>query len=204
MGVAMVLCAIWVRKDYMKRLWPLLLVLPIVFHFAAPGAEQSILKTFGNTSTLTKRAGQGGSGRLADIKPGFLVWKERPFTGIGLGVGLADTPITNHYKIVSASSVKPMHSLVFDNQYMSALVFMGLLGVIGMVWFVVGAVVKLGRTARRQQGLHGDLVAACAISAAGFAMSLGTFDAFAFVQDTLVFFMIVAIGLTVRRTFRAE
>ena len=45
--------------------------------------------------------------------------------------------------------------------------------------------------------MNGALLAACAISAAGFGAGMATFDAFTFVQSTLLFFIIVALGLRV-------
>ena len=65
-----------------------------------------------------------------------------------------------------------------------------------VVWFVWGSVVKLARAARRRIG-QGDLMACC-VSRAGFGASMAVFDAFYFVQCTLFFFMIVAMGLRVR------
>jgi hypothetical protein len=59
-------------------------------------------------------------------------------------------------------------------------------------------VIKLARAARRRLGRPSDLLAACCISAAGFGASMALFDAFYFVQSTLLFFMILGIGFRVR------
>ncbi|MGH3112519.1 MAG: hypothetical protein ACRDOP_03535, partial [Gaiellaceae bacterium] len=63
------------------------------------------------------------------------------------------------------------------------------------VW---GSVLKLARAARRRLGQPSDLLAACSISVAGFGASMAVFDAFYFVQCTLFFFVIAAIGFRVR------
>jgi len=67
-----------------------------------------------------------------------------------------------------------------------------------VLWFVWGGVRRMVTTARRFTGHASDLVAACAIACAGFGVGMLTFDAFAFVQCTLVFFVIAAIGLRTR------
>jgi hypothetical protein len=56
-----------------------------------------------------------------------------------------------------------------------------------MVWRLVGA-------ARRARGQL-PLLSACAASVAGFAAAMLTFDAFAFVQCSIFFFVIAALGL---------
>ena len=79
---------------------------------------------------------------------------------------------------------------------MATLVSLGALGLIAAIWVVWGAAFKLIRAARKhREGPEADLVAACALSCAGFGASMLFFDAFAFVQATLVFFIIAAVGL---------
>ena len=63
-----------------------------------------------------------------------------------------------------------------------------------------GAAYKLVSSGREHRtGPEADLVSACAIACAGFATAMLFFDAFAFVQATLVFFIIAAIGLRLRQ-----
>jgi hypothetical protein len=68
-----------------------------------------------------------------------------------------------------------------------------------MIWFIWGAFLKLAGTAIKIRGPDGDLLVATACSVAGFGVSCGTFDAFAFAQASLLFFAIAAIGLSARR-----
>jgi hypothetical protein len=94
--------------------------------------------------------------------------------------------------------------MIFDDQYLESLVSLGLVGMIGVLWFVWGTVVKLVRSAKRTPGGEvGDLLVACAVSTAGFAVSMLTFDAFSFVQATLFFCVIAALGLRTRALVRA-
>ena len=53
-------------------------------------------------------------------------------------------------------------------------------------------------------GPAGDLIAACAVACAGFGVGMLTFDAFAFVQCTLIFFVITASGCGRARSWNAE
>jgi hypothetical protein len=77
-------------------------------------------------------------------------------------------------------------------------VYLGIIGLVGVLWFVWGTVRKLARTAKRLHSIEGDLLVACAAACAGFGVSLAVFDAFAFVQSSLLFFVIAALGLRVR------
>ncbi len=199
MAIAMVALGLLLRPHQIVRLWPVLLVLPPLAHAAAPGTLGGLYKSIfprdGLASDLQGRAGLGGSGRLADIGPGLDLWHESPLVGHGLGF-TATTPTT---LVEGAVSGATGFVIIFDNQYMATLVMLGAVGIAAVLWFVWGAAFKLAAAARRhREGSEADIVAACAISCAGFAASMFFFDAFAFVQATLIFFIIAAVGLRVR------
>ena len=75
---------------------------------------------------------------------------------------------------------------------------------VGVVWFVWGGVVKLVRSAKRTSGEHGDLLAACAVATVAFATCMATLDAFSFVQVTLLFYVVAALGLRARALIADE
>jgi O-antigen ligase len=197
MAVAMVVVALWLRGKALLRFWPLLLVLPIVVHFLAPGALGGLYKAFfpkeGLVTSLEDRAGQSGSGRFADYGPGFEVWIGSPLLGTGIGEQTVPSDLPP-----GAVSGAEEAELIFDNQYLNSLVTTGVLGLVAIVWFVWGAVLKLARAARRRLGQPSDLLAACSVSAAGFGASMLVFDALYFVQCALFFSIIAAIGLRAR------
>jgi hypothetical protein len=89
--------------------------------------------------------------------------------------------------------------IFFDNEWLNTLVSLGVLGVFGTAWFIFGSLAVLGRFARRVRGPRSDLAAACAAAIAAFGVSMLVFDAFAFVQSTILFFAIAAVGLQARR-----
>ena len=197
MIIAMLIVGLVLRARAILPYWPLVFVLPVVIHFAAPGALGGLYKSIfpedGFVSSLgTGRAGQPGSGRLADLGPGYDLWSESPF--VGRGVGEQEIPPELPPGAVQREGI----AIIFDNQYLSTLVTTGLIGLVALAWFTWGAVVKLARAAKARRGRPSDLIAACSASAAGFGASMLVFDALYFVQCTLIFFIIVAIGFRAR------
>jgi hypothetical protein len=198
MLLAMLVCAFWLYGTRLLRYWPLVVVLAIATHFAAPGVVSHIYKRFnpkgGVVGQLDSRAGMRGSGRIADLGPGLGYWVKSPLLGHGLGTVAA----TGDSLSTTPTAAVAGPPIIFDDQYMNTLVSLGAVGLICVLLFIWGSVRRLGVAARRTAGSDGALLAACAISAAGFGAGMATFDAFTFVQATLVFFIIVALGLRVR------
>ena len=204
MSIAMAIAAFIVRRQALVRLLPILLVLPILVHAAAPGAIGGLVKSFGSqegtgfVQSFYGRSGESGSGRLADVGPGLDLWLRSPIIGLGI-----DNPeiATTGATTVSAGTVSAATgqtadvSLIFDDQYLHTLVTLGLVGLVGIVWFVWGAVVKLGRASRLARGYRGDFLAACSVSCAGYGAGMFLFDSIAFIQVTLLLFITAAIGL---------
>jgi polysaccharide biosynthesis protein PslJ len=203
MGVVMLITWLIVRRRQIQRFWRLLPLLPFVVHFAAPGALGGIWKAFfpkdGFVASLgTGRAGQAGSGRAADFTAARALWEESPLVGNGPG-SLGMVPVEAARLIEKGvEPVTTAPNLIFDNQYLAMLVEFGIIGVIALAWLSWGAVIKLGRMARRNHDARGDLIAVCTVSCTGFAASMFLFDAIAFIQVTLVFFVVAALGLRVR------
>jgi hypothetical protein len=199
MALAILVVSLWVRGRQMLRFWPLLLVLPFAVHFAVPGALGGIYKAFlppeGLTTDLATRSGESGSGRLADIEPGLRVWSESPLYGNGVG-----TQVTAGESGAAQTAAGAEGAIIyFDNEWLSTLVQLGILGVVGTAWFIFGSLLTVGRFARRVPGPRSDLAAACAAAIGAFGVSMLVFDAFAFVQSTILFFTIAALGLQARR-----
>jgi hypothetical protein len=235
---AMGLAGLWVRRDLVIKLWPMLLLLPAVIHFAAPGALGSIVHSFnpygGLTTAESQRAGLVGSGRLADLNPGLHMFAKSPVFGIGIGalnptgagtiqasaVGVVSvgapasgSPGTSSLASSAAQTASGgggAPSIIFDDQYMNTLVSIGLVGLFAVAWFIWGVFFALARGARRAKKRvvddrrPGELLAATAVSAAGFGVGMATLDAFSFVQVTLIFYVIAAVGLRVLAITREQ
>jgi hypothetical protein len=208
MGIVMILMWLMLRRRQIQRFWPLVFMLPVVVHFVAPGALGGIWKAFfpegGLVSSAGGRAGETGSGRFADYGAARMLWEQSPLVGNGSGYqGLI--PVEAGRRIAEGQqAVTTASNLIFDNAYLTALVELGILGVIGLVWLGFGAAFKLGRAAKKTDGPAGDLMAVCAVSCAGFAASMYLFDAIAFVQATLVFVVIAALGMCARQAVLQE
>jgi hypothetical protein len=206
MGIVMIVVALRLRPRMLVRYWPVVLLLPFVVHAFAPGALGGLYKSFfpeqGLVSDLNARAGEGGSGRFADVEPGFDLWAQSPIVGQGLGSQLSTGSSTGPTAGIPGAGRQT--EIIFDNQYLNTLVSAGALGIVGALWFIWGAAIKLGRAAKRTVGPPGELIAACSIACWGFAASLFLFDAFSFVQSTLVFFIIAALGLRMRELTRLQ
>jgi hypothetical protein len=200
MAIVMTVVGLLVRPEQVLKYWPVLLVLPAIAHVAAPGTLGALYKSIfpedGLAADLQSREGLGGSGRLADLAPGIDLWQQSPLVGHGLGfVATTATPVAE-----GATQGATGFQIIFDNQYMATLVSLGALGLLAAIWVVWGAAFKLiGAARRHREGPEADLIAACALSCAGFGASMLFFDAFAFVQATLVFFIIAAVGLRLRQ-----
>jgi polysaccharide biosynthesis protein PslJ len=200
MVVGMAIVAFRLRRQALIRYWPVLLILPVAIHFVAPGALGGLYKSFfpkeGLLSDVQGRAGEAGSGRFADVVPGLRIWSESPIVGHGLGSTIEFEQEEAHL------GLSPIPPVIFDNQYMATLVQLGVLGLLGAIMLVWGSVIRLFRAAKHSTGPPGDLLTACAVSCAGFGVSMFFYDAFAFAQTTIVFIFVAALGLRVARLQR--
>ena len=156
MAFAMGLVALRLRGASIARYWPTLLILPVAIHLIAPGALGGLAKSFfpkeGLIGDVQGRAGEAGSGRFADIGPGLRLWTEAPVVGHGPGSAITFQREETHL------GPAPIPSVIFDNQYMSTLVQLGMLGLIGMIMLVWGSAIRLFRAARRSTGPPSDLL----------------------------------------------
>ncbi|HEY7603502.1 MAG TPA: O-antigen ligase family protein [Gaiellaceae bacterium] len=196
-AATMLLLALILRGRRLVRLWPALIVAAVALHFVAPGVLGAVYHAFtpqqGLVQDATGRAGLHGSGRLSDIDPGIDLWKTSPVVGIGRG-----NPLVGGQDGGPASQT----SIIFDNQYMSTLVLTGLFGFVALVGFFVMTSSKLLNGAFVRRGPEGDLLACCGLATTGFAVGIFFFDAFSFVQVTLMYFVIAALGLRVLQLTR--
>ncbi len=200
MALALGLVALWVRGRQVVRFWPFLLILPVAIHFAVPGALGGIYKalTFqsgGLAADAYARSGEQGSGRLADLGPGLRAWDESPLVGKGIGSQVT----TKEAGVAQTAEGAEGAVIFFDNEWLNTLVSLGIVGLVVVGWFVWGSLITVGRFARRVRGPRSDLAAACAAAIGAFGIAMFVFDAFAFVQATIFFFLIAALGLQARR-----
>jgi hypothetical membrane protein len=187
------------RPQAMRRYWWALIPIIAVVHVASPGSIGHLYRAFhppgGLAAQQQSRGGENGSGRLADISPGVQEWKTAPVFGEGLGTSptLADPIIVQS---TSADAAVGHHQgIIFDDQYLTTLVNLGIVGFIGIIWFVWGGIFRMGKAAKRTVGPRSDLLVACTAACVGYAAGMVTLDSLSFVQVSLLFFVLMAIGL---------
>jgi O-antigen ligase len=191
----MVLIGLVVERRLLLRLWPLAIVLLIGAHTVLPGGMGRLYHSFfpkgGITSEQSVRAGGVGSGRLADLDPAFKLVQSHAF--FGTGDPLPPPPDLAENPIDTVDSTPP-DPIIFDDQYLTSLVGHGVIGLAAVLWLVGAIVFRLLRASRRARGSL-PLLSACTAAVAGFAAAMLTFDAFAFVQCSIFFFTVAALGL---------
>jgi polysaccharide biosynthesis protein PslJ len=185
-----------VKRRATIRLLPLLLPLVLVVQIAMPGSLGTFRAVFFPEDGLVAEehgdAGQSGSGRLADVGPSLKEWGQTPMFGQGFGTRLtsADDPQVN--------------ALILDNQWLGSLLELGALGFFALVWLFVRAIRRLGRHARSNDEPHGWLLSALCAAIAAYAVGMFTYDAFAFVQVTLLLFVMLGLSGPALRLAEAE
>ena len=181
-GATVVFLVLRFRETW--RLAPLLLPMLIVVHLVVPGAlgaVKTVLRPPGGLIAEHSRTDvAAGEGRLADLGPSLALFSDKPVLGYGYGTMQSTGPDVN--------------ARILDNQWLSSLLNLGLVGVFSLVWLFKRFIGGVGRRARHERTVDGWLLVALAASATAFAVGMFTYDAFAFTQVTFVFFVILALG----------
>ena len=180
--LAVVVVYAWLRFDEVKRLWPLLVPAVVVVHLALPGAIGGIQGAFfpsqGLLADQTQYQGRVSGERVG---PEFDRIKANPAFGQGYGT-----------RITEAGLRQNAH--VLDNEWLGTTSETGLVGFAAWVWFFVRFIRRSGKEARRDRSPRGDFLVAAASAVTAFAVSMITFDAFAFIQVTFVMYVVAALG----------
>jgi O-antigen ligase len=179
---SLVMLALRFRETW--RFAPLLLPMIVMIHFAAPGTlgalKSSFMPSGGLIAEQSFDANEHGSGRIADVGPSLELFKEKPVLGYGYSTLQTSGPDAN--------------SRILDNQWLSSLLNIGLVGVFSLIWLFTRFLRGMTRCARRVRTPDGWLPVALCASVAAFAISMFTYDAFTFTQVTFVFFMLLGLG----------
>lgn len=169
-----------------RRVWPLLVPLLIVVQMAMPGTLGTLKRSFfpegGLIAEQQGGAGTYGSGRIADLGPGFREWSKRPILGQGFG-----TRITNR-------DDPRVNAPILDNQWLGLLLETGVAGVVAILWLLIRSVRRLGRRARADDSPEGWLMAGLAAAVGAFGAGMFTYDAFSFIQVTFLLFILLGLA----------
>jgi O-Antigen ligase len=179
-----------VRPRVVLRMWPFLIPAVAASQVLTPGAVGSLRASFfppgGLIAEQSQHAGWGGSGRVADLKPAFKEWRERPLLGQGYGTRSTDR--------------KDRKDQILDDQWLKTLLENGAVGIGAWVLLYLTFFQRLGRAARRDKDdVRGWLPVGVLAGVAAFSVSMFLYDTFSFIQVTLVLFMLLAFGATYLR-----
>ena len=199
-GIVMLVVAglvfLWLRPRETRRLWPALLLAPLIIHFALPGTLGAIKNSFfppgGLIAEQKVQPGTGGSGRLADLGPALGHWQQQPLLGEGYGTRVVDLTVVRA-PVASGSPLDP-NVKIFDNQWLGMLLETGAVGFFGWAWLFVRALRRFGAEAKRDQSDRGWLLASLTAGIAAYAFGMLTYDAFAFIQVTFLMFIFLGLG----------
>ena len=176
------------------RMVPYLFVLLIVVQGAMPGTLGTFKSSFFPKQGLVSDefAGSGsGTGRLQDVGPSLREWIHSPFVGQGFG-----TRLTSQQDDASQGFV---NGRILDDQWLGSLLEIGLLGVFALIWLIVRALRLLKDRAIADDSDYGWLLTAIATSICAYAIGMLTFDAFSFIQVTLLFFVFLGLAAVALR-----
>lgn len=176
---------LWLKRGATVRLLPLLLPFVIACQVVMPGTLGTFRAIFFPKEGLVAEEyeGQGtGTGRLADVAPSLQQLNREPFFGQGFGT-----------RLPSEQDGKT-NAIILDNQWLSSLLEVGVVGVLALMWLLVRAIARLRRRAKRDDSSFGWLLTAMTASVAAYGIGMLTFDAFSFAQVTFLLFIVLGLS----------
>ena len=186
MLIAGILAGLWTRRSDLIRLWPALIPLIVVIHLAVPGALGSLAKSFNPQGGIVADQNQGvGSGRVSTFGPALRnEFVPNPVLGVGFS-----TRVTS---LQDPTLVR--NAPILDDQWLGVLLETGVVGFATMLWLFLRVIRRSGAAARVDYTMRGWLLAGICSSVAMFMAGMLTFDAFAFVQVTFLFAILVGLA----------
>jgi polysaccharide biosynthesis protein PslJ len=200
MLVVLLVTFLWIKRQETLRLLPMLLPLVIVIQVVMPGTLGTF-RAILQPSYLVREQSQelgSGSGRIADLGPSLSEWSQKPLLGQGFGTRVVSTSL-GPGDVGSGGTVVASDVQILDNQWLTTLLEIGALGVLGLLWLFCRAVRRLARRARSDPGPDGWLATSLAAALAAFAVGMLTFDAFAFIQVTFLAFIMLGFTAVLTR-----
>jgi hypothetical protein len=183
---------LWLRPVETRRIWPMLVPAFLVVAIALPHQIGSFYAAFFPKGGIVAEqaahdsTNPNDSGRLARIGPSLRAFAHQPLVGDGFGTRI--TQISGVQNAVKATG------RILDDQWLGTLLDTGSVGTLGLLWWFARTIRRLGRLAKRDAGAVGWLGAALAASLYAFAVGMLTFDAFGFIQVTILTFVLLALS----------
>ena len=174
---------ILVLRPESRRLLPLLLPLAVLAQVAVPGTFGTYRQLFFPTGGLVAQQANAavGQGRVSSLGPALDKAAERPLLGLGYGTRI---PVG-----------EKQNSFILDDQWLSTLLDTGLLGVVAWVWFFWRFGRRTAREGKDDKSDRGWMLTVISASVTSFAVGILFYDAFSFIQVTiLTFVLMLALG----------
>jgi O-antigen ligase len=186
--VSLIMFLRYKRKETV-RLLPWLLPMLVVVQGVMPGTLGTFRASLFPSGGVVAQEAEGdgtGTGRLEQVGPSLREWGQKPLFGQGLGTRMTSK------QDVATSGVYNAHTL--DDQWLSSLLEVGLLGVLSLVWLFIRALRRLKFRARRDNTDYGWLLTGLATGLCAYAFGMFTYDAFSFIQVTLMMFIYLGLA----------
>jgi hypothetical protein len=184
MAMTTLIVFFWLRPRETRKAWPVLLPAVVAIHLVLPSTIGTLRASFfpeeGLIANQSQSVGSRGQGRIADLGPALEEYSQRPILGQGLGTRVVDGENPN--------------AQILDNQWLRSLLETGAAGLFALLWLIGRAVRQLSRCARAETGRAGWLAVALAASITAFAVGMFTFDAFSFIQVTIILFILLGFS----------
>lgn len=182
------------------RLLPYLLPVVLAAHVAVPGTLGSIKEAFMPDGGIVKSEQNAGAewhsnygvGRIGEWDPALKEWERTPIFGQGFGTRVTD--------LKSPTFNAP----ILDDAWLGVLLELGVVGVAALIWFFRRIIVRVSRLSRVAAENDSWLAAGLAAAIAAYAFGMFTFDSFAFVQVTVLMFILVGAACALTRPGIAE
>lgn len=191
MLVVLLVTFLMLKRAETVRLLPLLVPLLVCVQVAIPGTlgtfRAIILPDNGSVVSEQEGGAGTGTGRLQDVGPSLTEWGRTPLFGQGFGTRLP----SEDDSVVNAR--------ILDDEWLGTLLEVGAVGFLAFLWLYVRAVRRLARRAREDTGSYGWLLTGLAAAITAFAVGMLTYDAFSFIQVTVLSFVLLGLGAAALR-----
>ena len=187
--IGVVYLSVYARE--MRRMWPAIVPILIVVHFAIPGALGTTYESFFPKGGLIaqQQNAPAGHARLSSLGPALRdEFSRDPVLGEGFATRITPSAI-------DAVGPQPTpNAPILDDQWLDVLCETGAAGAFALGWLFVRFFRRLRGEARRDRTPRSALLVALAASVVAYAVGMLTYDAYSFIQVTFLVFICLGLG----------
>jgi hypothetical protein len=185
------------------KCWPALIPILAIMQLLMPGAISGTLSAFfpkggliaQQSQTFAAHGAVQDASRLSRLGPQLhgVFAKHNEFFGEGYGTRIVGRTSTNTQTVTGAQQAMAAdNAQILDDQWLGNLLDTGLVGVAAWLWLFARVIRRLGARARLERGTaEGWLPVALAGSVACYAIAMYFYDAWGFIQGTIVLILLL-------------